>query len=349
MSELYSTSETTDAAPAADAGGQPYEEPVRTSDLTRGEGGDYTSYDDGGTLAEEEEGLLTRQEAWERTWGDDSENYDENDLSSYYDGDASTLTAEEEGLPTRQEASEQTWGDYPEHYDADELAAGYDGDAGTLADEEEGLPTRQEAWQQTWGDVSADQIADTEAVPDMSTSEHERPDEHAKPGDLASPVAIGRAGAEIEGATSERVQFHDQQGHEVSITVVRAEPEVRTVGDDSPTGTGQKPTGEELLHMEGDERSKNRLDRLFDEAFKEGDDVYDMAGHVVEPIAEDFGPRPPSGDHAPAHHAVTGAVVDNLPPAQGLAVNDVAGSITLMGVAAVVGVRHGMARIRERK
>lgn len=121
MNELYRTSETGDSAVAADtsaladAGSHGYEDPGRSDGPIQHEealeGEDYVGYDEGGTLAAEEEGLATRQEAWEQTWGAGPEHYDDNEPGAYYDGDASTLAVEEEGLPTRQEAWEQTWGD----------------------------------------------------------------------------------------------------------------------------------------------------------------------------------------------------------------------------------------------
>jgi hypothetical protein len=138
MSELCSTSETSDVEPAPDtpvpvqANTHHYEQPTQSDGPTRYE---------------------------ENLEGDD-----------YHDRGA--LADEEEGLPTRQEAREQTWGDHPESHDEDETVAGYNGDASTLDAEEEGLPTRQEAWQQTWGDASDDQAWDTQD----NTSEPENRD-----------------------------------------------------------------------------------------------------------------------------------------------------------------------------
>lgn len=82
MGELHQSSENSDTAPAADtpvsyrtdSDAWQHEQP---GDLTRREGAvegdDYTGYDDGGTLAADDEGLPARQEAREQTWGDHPE------------------------------------------------------------------------------------------------------------------------------------------------------------------------------------------------------------------------------------------------------------------------------------
>lgn len=72
MSELYRTSETSDAQSAADIPAPARGDgDTRQRDLTRYEealeDANCTRYDDGGTLAAEEEGLPTRQEAWQQT------------------------------------------------------------------------------------------------------------------------------------------------------------------------------------------------------------------------------------------------------------------------------------------
>jgi hypothetical protein len=203
MSELYSTSETSDVEPApdtpvpVDTNTHHYEQPTQSDDPTWYEEDlEGDDYHDRGTLTDEEEGHPTRQEARGQTWGDDLEYHDENDLAAAYDGDADALAAEEEGLPTRQEAREQTWGDHPESYEEDEIVAGHNGDTSTLDAEEEGLPTRQEAWQQTWGDASGDQARDTQD----NTSEPENRD--ASNGDTGNQDAEASSGASDSSVSS---------------------------------------------------------------------------------------------------------------------------------------------------
>lgn len=117
MSELYRASENSDAASAADtpvsvrtdSDARQHERPgapTRCEGALEGDG--YPGYDDGGTLAAEEEGLPARQDAWGQTC-DYPEYSDESDLATVHGGDTSTLAAEEEGLPTRQEAWDQAW------------------------------------------------------------------------------------------------------------------------------------------------------------------------------------------------------------------------------------------------
>lgn len=306
MSELYSTSETDDTAPAPetppppDTGSPQYEEPAQTDDVTPQEetldGDDYTSDDDDGTLAAEEEGLGTRQEAWEQTWGENPESYDENDPASQYDGDASALAAEEEGLPTRQEAREQTWGDDPGPSEENEPATGYEGDTSSLAAEEEGLPTRQEEWDQTWGDAAGDQAADAQSTVDADTrSEDDRGERETARNEPPATTVAETEDSDAESAPSEQVTVHDQYGHDVPITVVHATAEDRTLGDDTPTGAGLKPTGDRLLHMEND--SESYVERLRKNIYDRADDISDAAdeyggtlGHLFE--------RPPTESHA---------------------------------------------------
>jgi hypothetical protein len=82
-------------------------------------------------------------------------------------------------------------------------------------------------------------------------------------------------------------------------SVVELKPADRTVGDTSPTGIGRKPSGEELLTMQGTKRS--RLDALRREAEKEDSveglhDEVEQDGKTLQGILQ----RPPEG------HAIQG-------------------------------------------
>jgi hypothetical protein len=321
MSELYRTSETSDAEPVPDTpepddvSSQQSEQPAQADDLTEYEetleGDDY--YDDASTLATEEEGLSTRQEAREQTWGDNPEYYNEDDLADAYDGDANSLAAEEEGLPTRQEAREEAWGDNPEDNNENELAAGYNSDAGTLAAEEEGLPTRQEAWQEAWGDSGTQPSAELERAGEGE--------------DVTSP-----------GQT--QLIVHDQEGRDVPITVVRLASEDRTLGDDAPDGVGLKPTGEQLFHMETNDPEKNRMDRFFDATFERMDDIHDATSDLSHAIQEDL-PRGPAQPPSTGH---IGYVVHDqpTPPPDSSGSADMVANLTVVGVVTAVGIRHLM-------
>ena len=120
----------------------------------------------------------------------------------------------------------------------------------------------------------------------------------------------------------------------------------RTVGDTTPTGIGLKPTGEQLLGMEGDDPSRNRLDRFFDKAFEDDDDVSDAMGHIGEAIDADLHSGPGPSGVPQSYHATTAAIHDQPPPA-GPSVSDVVGSIAVTGVAAVVAIRHFLSERRK--
>lgn len=172
MSELYRASETSDAALVADTSACTDEDARQhelPGDLTQHEGGltsgGYDRYDDGGTLAAEEEGLPTRQEAWEQTWGDHPEYSDESDLAAVCDGDTSTLADEEEGLPTRQEAREQALSDAAVGQTSDTQStpgsASYEGDQTTAE-----KPTAPEVvGEGDTGDQDADDAAEASDSP----------------------------------------------------------------------------------------------------------------------------------------------------------------------------------------
>jgi hypothetical protein len=131
------------------------------------------------------------------------------------------------------------------------------------------------------------------------------------------------------------------QGHEAPLTVMQAGPEDRTLGDMTPAGTGLRPTGDQLFHMETDDPAESRADRLFGKAFELMDDVHDMTGHIADAIQEDL-PRgagsPPSGHSAYVVHDQPAPA----PDAPGF--GDVVGNITVIGVMTVVGFRRLLSR-----
>jgi hypothetical protein len=229
------------------------------------------------------------------------------------------LAIEEEGLPTRQEAQEQTWSDGPEYHDENELAAGYEDNPNTLADEEAGISTRQEAGQRTWGESADEPSADAQRGMDAGSGIADDGSEH-----------------DVENASSEQVTLQDQYGHDVPVTVVRVDAEDRTLGDDTPTGIGRKPTGEELLGMKGDQDKESRMDRLFGDLFAHADDVKDASENTTQTI-EAF--RHPDSSAPASASAHAGYQVWEAPP-EDSHVQDIVGSVAITSVAAVVGVRH---------
>ena len=148
------------------------------------------------------------------------------------------------------------------------------------------------------------------------------------------------------GHTEAQVADHAQDGTDVTVTVAYLPPEARTVGDTTPTGIGRKPTGAEILDMEGDKRTESRLDRLFDEMVKEADDISDGSGAVGEAIVIDDSPAPGPSGHSRPYHAATNTAPDHpAPPNPGA--NDAISSMTIIGVAAAVALRHAISALRK--
>ena len=112
-------------------------------------------------------------------------------------------------------------------------------------------------------------------------------------------------------------------------------PEARTVGDTTPTGIGQKPDGDRLLHMESD-RPGSRLDRLLDGMVDGADDLHDASGNTAEAIDQIFrGGGTPSG-----HNTYTGHQGHDQPQPLGTTANDAVGANVILLAAAATGVRH---------
>jgi hypothetical protein len=129
---------------------------------------------------------------------------------------------------------------------------------------------------------------------------------------------------------------HGQANHDVPITLVQATAEMRTLGDDTPTGIGLKPTGDELFRMEGDDPAESRLDRLLRKATEGADDVHDAVGSTAEAV-HDFNLRDPGPGSGHAHEGH--AAYEPAPPA-GPVFSDLVGGTALVGVALLTGARR---------
>ena len=148
------------------------------------------------------------------------------------------------------------------------------------------------------------------------------------------------------GPTEGQVAGDARDGTDVPVTVAYLPPEARTVGDTTPIGVGRKPTGAEILGMEGDDRTESRLDRLFDEMVKEADDVSDGSGAIGEAIVIDDRSAPGPSGHSQPYHATTRTVPDHpVPPDPGA--SDAISSMTIIGVAAAVALRHAVSALRK--
>jgi hypothetical protein len=120
----------------------------------------------------------------------------------------------------------------------------------------------------------------------------------------------------------------------------------RTLGDTTPTGIGLKPTGDQLLGIDGDKPPHNRLDRFIDRAFEDADDLHDGVGDIGEAI-DNLRLAPAASGHSPSHDAYTVAVHDRPPPPPGPGVSDVIGSVAITAVAALAGVRRALSSLQK--
>jgi hypothetical protein len=362
VSEAYQVGETTESASEtavaasydASSGSASADSPGGYLDAASDD--DFAAYSDADidAILDAEERLpepRTRQEAALATWDDTPVDPADSDLASEYDGDIAGLLAEEQQLPelrTRQEAAAATWDDATQPGDDDpgsfsgDPASEYDGDVAALLAAEDQLPeprTRQEAAADTWDDTNSSQ----DGAPDTSTDATSA----SQPDASIEPSALNH---EDEDGTPDpyehQVDVHTMDGTDVTVTVEDLPPEARTVGDTTPTGIGRKPTGDELIDMEGDDRTDSRLGRLFDETFKEADDVSDGSGAIGEAIViDDRSANGPSG-HSRPYRATTSNSPDHpIPPDPGA--SDAISSMTIIGVAAAVAIRHALSALRK--
>jgi hypothetical protein len=78
------------------------------------------------------------------------------------------------------------------------------------------------------------------------------------------------------------------------VSVVKLEPADRTLGDTTPTGIGLKPTGDQLMRMEGDGQSA--LERLRRNIYDRADDINDSGDEYGDDLGKLF-QRPPTESH----------------------------------------------------
>ena len=355
MSEVYQASET--AQPPSDAGA-PASADNRDSypDASVDDDDNFTGYSEAdidAILAAEDQlpEPRTRQEAAAASWDDIPDDPDYSESATEYDGDVAALLAEEQQLPeprTRQEAATATWDDTTQPGDDDpgsfsgDPASEYDGDVAALLAAEDQLPeprTRQEAAADTWDDTNSSQ----DGAPDTSAdaTNPSQPDASIEPSALNHEDEDGSPGP-----YEHQVDVQTMDGTDVTVIVEDLPPEARTVGDTTPTGIGRKPTGSEIFGMEGDDRTDSRLGRLFDEMFKEADDVSDGSGAIGEAIViDDRSANGPSG-HSQPYHATTSNSPDHPIPLDPGA-SDAISSMTIIGVAAAVAIRHALSALRK--
>lgn len=195
--------------------------------------------------------------------------------------DAEPLTRSQYAKLIRQQSAGET---REATHDANPDAADAHPDAATdNGHTPEQLP-QSETWQQDPDDnhSGADRPANSE--PGTGTADHAR---YELPSE-ATDLAVNRAPDEAD----------PQDGNEEQnpqFTVVDADTIDRTLGDTTPTGIGLKPTGEQLVDLERDERSRG--DAFFHEL--ERDEVLDGLHEELEQYANTaqsiLEARPPEG------------------------------------------------------
>jgi hypothetical protein len=109
---------------------------------------------------------------------------------------------------------------------------------------------------------------------------------------------VGLPDKEAEHTGVDQRERHDQDGsveEYARVIVVKTGPADRTLGDVTPSGIGLKPSGEQLVEMEDD--SKSRLEKLRSAIYERSDDITDAGKEYGGTLAELF-ERPPSDTHA---------------------------------------------------
>lgn len=239
----------------------------------------------------------TRQEAARRDAAGHGQDHPDDGTSPDSDSDIHAILHEDDHQPdprTRQQAARDDAASSSTGQTADTStsasdgtpAGGHDADIEAILHEDDHKPdprTRQQA--------ARDDIADGGV-----TTEHDpaRDDQQAQSG--PDPLTE-TAGPETSPAPDAQTPTdHDQGGQEPLYTVVQATPEMRTLGDTTPTGIGLKPAGDQLGEMEDPKAS--RADRARRE-FLSGERLHDAFDATDEwaNTGKDLFSRPPTGQH----------------------------------------------------
>jgi hypothetical protein len=267
---------------------------------------------------------------------------------SYYDGDMQAALAANT-TPTRQQAARDAAA-------SDQQAAGSEGRDGATATSHDPPPSSHDAdidailhendnkpdprtRQQAARDAAASTTPAKErpAASDQQTRSGPDPstgtvsETTATPADARSPH--GQAAPEVRTPTG-----HDQATDDLPITIMQASAEMRTLGDDTPTGIGLKPTGGELEEMDSDRLS--RADRFRKTFYKQADDINDVTEKNAAALEGFLGHRPAGGEAAVTGHTVIEA--PQPPPAD-------VGSIATAGLVLGILADRGIHWARQRK
>jgi hypothetical protein len=180
--------------------------------------------------------------------------------------------------------------------------------------DEAGLPTRAES-------RAAARRFDAADVDDGGGFSHEsnaaieaRLDEAGLPTRAESRAAVLRPAVtdDYNEDSLTNVVVHDQHGHDWPLTVVHLDPEDRTVGDDTLTGIGLKPTGDQLRNIESDKLSRG--DRLRRNVYERMDDFRDASEKNAGALEGFLGSHRPTG-HDVVHATQPAIEAPQSPPA----------------------------------
>jgi hypothetical protein len=230
----------------------------------------------------------TRQEAARQDAAGDGQASLGQDTSQGSDAEIDAIVHEDDELPdarTRQQAAADDLADGgPPSGDTaraarEDPADGHDADIGAILHEDDHLPdprTRQQAAQ--------DDAASNGPAIDTAMAT------------LPEPAHVETAGHETHGQGKPGSQGQSGNGNEYSqISALQADAADRTLGDTTPTGIGLKPTGEQLLEMEDDKRS--RVDGLRRELERDEvlDGLHSEAEQDANTVQSILAARPPEG------------------------------------------------------
>lgn len=153
--------------------------------------------------------LPSPAESRARTWGDNPEYYDDNDLASeHYDGDFGDFTWEDDNLPSPAESRARTWGDNPQFYDEADLDSEYGADLGIVIAGE------------------GDQAAGRDAV------SAEAPDANADRPDPPAPRDRGDGDVCVSSAEADWVKEPEGEQDAASRRIADLEAELKAVKED---------------------------------------------------------------------------------------------------------------------
>jgi hypothetical protein len=275
--------------------------------------------------------------------GADTANASDDAPAGGRDADIEAILHEDDNVPdsrTRQQAARDASADNQADSGTpaashDAPAGGHDPDIEAILHEDDNLPdprTRQQAGRDASG--TSDQYEQSGPDP---LAETVGKDHLATTGPAADDQAADRA--------SPTPGTPELTGPDQPFSVVHIGPDERTVGDDTPAGIGLKPTGDQLLEMEGRDSRERRTDRLIGKLVEHGDDVRDSAGELGEAIeADSHPPGGPSG-HPEAYTGHPAHENHQMPESHGT--NDAVGAIVMATIVGVAGLRSLSRHLRK--